>query len=385
MAPIEEVEAEESLRDTITAAFKGGAEEDQTDTQGAEPISGETDHEQPQIKSAESKDATPQKANGAEAKTDDTADKPIDPPARWTKEQKEEFAALDPGIQKILLARNKGLEADYTRKMTEIAQERQRFGSLEQVLGPRRDSWARQGLSDSQALGMIMNYWDMSERDPMQFLQQYARDKGIDLASHFAPSMDEIAQYLNQSNMDGGQVTQPGASINPELQRTLDAIMQQQQALQQGYQQHQQFLTAQQTQQMQAVHAAAGQELTEFQNAADDNGSPLYPFFDVVRQDMAQLMRAGIKNDLKSAYQAAVSLRPELMSQMEESKEISRRRAEERRAQQEAERARRAGASVSGSGVSGYSPHSSDGDDGGKSIRELLQEGFKQARIGNRI
>lgn len=55
---------------------------------------------------------------------DETA---FDPPARWSREDKEAFQALPAPAQKLVLERNQAMEADYTRKSQALASERTQF------------------------------------------------------------------------------------------------------------------------------------------------------------------------------------------------------------------------------------------------------------------
>jgi hypothetical protein len=379
-----EKEDDGSLRDTLVAAFKENTDGD-TATSSAEQ-NGATDAPKQAEQSAVQSREGGEKPNTPATTEAPKADKPIDPPARWTKEEKEQFAALDPSIQKILLGRNKGLEADYTRKMGEIAQERQRFHQLEQVLGPRRDTWQRQGMNDAQFINSVMSYWDLAQRDPMSFIDTFARERGIDLAAAYTPTAEQIAAYFGGQTQAGGDPNGYAQANNlpPAVMQQLNAMQQQQEQLRNVVMQQHQTLTQREQAERQAMNNAATSEIQQFMNAADENGSPLYPFFQDVRTDMVKLMQSGFAQTLHEAYEKAVHIRPDVRSKLEENREITRRRAEEQRRQEEAAKARRAGASVSSSS-STFTPSSTTPDDDGASIRSIIASQFAAARVGGRV
>lgn len=379
---VEEKEDEGSLRETIVAAFKGD-DTDDTATPSAERTGSDNDVPK-ETASEDVGDKTPKAADPTQPKAEQEA-KPIDPPARWTKEEKEEFAALDPKVQKLLLGRNKGLEADYTRKMGEIAQERQRFHQLEQVLSPRRETWQRQGMNDAQFINSVMSYWDLAQRDPMAFIDQFSRERGIDLAALYTPTAEQLAQYFGHAQAEGGPDGRSQESLPPAVANQLRQLAQEQEQLRNVVLQQHQTLAQRQQQEHQAIQKAATDEVSQFSGETDEHGNPLRPFFQDVRQDMIKLMQAGIAGTLQDAYDRAVYMRPDVRSKIEENREIARRREEQRRRQEEAAKAKRAGSSISSSSSS-YSPSpSGDDDESNLSLRQIIEKQFNKARVGDRI
>ena len=53
-------------------------------------------------------------------------------------------------------------------------------------------------------------------------------------------------------------------------------------------------------------------ELQQFQSATDADGNPLYPHYEEVKLDMAQLLDAQRAPDLKTAYTKAIRMNDEL-------------------------------------------------------------------------
>jgi hypothetical protein len=232
-------------------------------------------------------------------------------------------------------------------------------------------------------LQSVMGYWDLAQADPMQFISQFAQERGIDLAALYAPTAEEIAAYFADGTGEYGDPNAAGGAVHPAVRAQLDALKQQQDMLYQSVSQQHQYVAYQQQQQQQALQYEAQSEIQQFAHATDENGSPLHPFLEDVREDMVNLMRTGMAQTLSDAYEKAVYMRADVRSRLDESREIMRRRAEEQRRREEAAKAKRAGFSVSSSS-STYSPSSSD-DDEDTSIRGLITKQFEKARVGSRL
>lgn len=382
-------ETETSLREDLIAAFKESeaVEQPDTETQGAEPTAvaeadrtAQSETDQPSTDASENADEKKQ-ATGEPPKADakDGSKEPVEPPDRWTEEQKQEFAALDPAVQRLLLSRNKGLEASYTKKMMEVAQERQRFQGIEQALAPHRQSWSGTGWSDAQALQNIMGYWQHAQKDPLGFVQRFAEERGIDLASHFAPSTDEILAYLNASggvDQEGNPLPVQQPAVHPDVRRQMQAYEQRINQLQQAVQQQQGYLSHAEQQRMAQERATAQRQLEEFVTATDENGRPKHEYYEELKPEMIRLMEAGISATLDEAYERALWSNPQMRQRQIESRESALRREQERREQQEAEKARRASASVVGSGVPAAPANDEEGD---LSVRALLEREFRRS------
>jgi len=395
MPPLHDDEDGEDLRATITAAFRADSDqstgqEDHSDdrdgTESAAPSTdGAADAAEPASKASDKDVAEPKAAKvGEESDGPDKEDNPdeaLDPPARWTKKQKEWFNGLDKNFQRQLIDNDKNIQADYTRKMQEIGQERQRYQGLEEVLSPRREMWQRAGMTDQQALQSIMSYWDLANRDPHQFIQVVAQERGIDLAQFYQPTPQDIARYMAEYGDEGEAAT--SHAVPAQVQQRLDELAYQNQQLSQYVQQLGGTLNQQQTREMQEVQQSANSALAQFQAETDESGNPAHPFLDEVRQDMSALLRAGQANDLKEAYERAVWGRSDLRERLLESMELRRQREYEVARQKEAAQAKRAGSSVAASSSGAAAPSAQSDDD--MSLRDIIKSAWAQASSGDRI
>lgn len=370
----EDTEKETSVREDILSAFESH-EVSETEPTPTPPADEPVDHGEEEPVQA-SDETTKTEAAAKDAPKEEGKSDKVDPPARWTKEEKEEFEALDPEVQRILLNRNKGLEASYTQRMQQIAQERQRYNSLEQAIAPHRQSWAGTGMDDATAINQLMGYYQHAQSDPMGFIQQFAESRGIDLASTFAPSAEEIMQYLQQQGGEDGEGSTAPA-LHPDVARQMEALKHQQQQLQQMVQQQQGYISQTEQQRVQATRSAASTELERFVNAVDDNGNTKYEFFEDLRGDMSQLMANGMAQTLEEAYDKAMWMRPDVRSKVTENMQLQQRREFERRQREEGAKARRAASSVQGSSAVAPSPVDDD-EDGDGSVRAILERQWRQ-------
>jgi hypothetical protein len=62
------------------------------------------------------------------------------------------------------------------------------------------------------------------------------------------------------------------------------------------------------------------QTVKQFEEAKDASGNPAYPHFEAVRNTMAQLLEAGLANDLSSAYEKSLRMNDELWKTEQEAK-----------------------------------------------------------------
>lgn len=255
----------------------------------------------------------------------------IEPPANWPEQEREWFADLPPAMQHAYMARAQNMLADYTRKTQAIAQERQQinqmrqsYSDLERIIGPRQQQWALNGMNPAQAVSQLIALSDFATNDPTGFVKYFSNLRGVDLQS--------LVQQQSEEYVDPqvAALRQPLAEVQARLN----------QLAMQHEQSQQQQSAAQYQQTWNATHAA----IDNFARQTDQNGNPLYPFFDEVMDDMTALISSGRAQSMAQAYQDAVWLNPSVRNKM-----LARSRSiENARARQTVQRAKRAAASLSG-------------------------------------
>ncbi len=263
----------------------------------------------------------------------DVPDELLEPLPEWSAADHEAFRALPPAQQKFILDKATAAakrEQDATAKASQYA-------AIEEILAPRREHLAINGLNDATYLKQLTTLSDWAARDPKGFVQWFAQNRGI--------TPEELWP------VEGGQ---------PQLDPVLASMKQEIDNLK-GYIQNQQRTGEQSSQQqLQAT-------ISQFENAKDAQGRPEHPYFQQVRRYMGGLMGASPNLDLKTAYDMACRADPDVSAKM----------ASAQRARDEAERARQnrakaAAASKAGASVSGTPASPTPPDDSGDP-RELMR------------
>jgi hypothetical protein len=215
----------------------------------------------------------------------------IKPPQSWTKEAKEQFASLDPLVQKELVKR----ETDYSKGIQRHAEGAKWAEETRPIFEQWQPYLNQLGTTPHQAFkALIQAEYTLRHGSPQhkqQALAKMAQDYGIPLAQ---PSETQPADNSAQPIYD-------------ELNNLRQQVLQQQQ-----YQQQEQNRIAQdQEAQMQEM-------ITEF------SSNEAYPHFEQVRESMAQLLQGGVAESLEDAYNKAAWSNPEIRSSLIQSEEAKR-------------------------------------------------------------
>lgn len=178
----------------------------------------------------------------------------------------------------------------------EEAQVDPRYQELESIIEPRRQAWAMEGMTETQAIKQLFAISDFASQDPLGFVQWYAEQRGIDL-TQLAPQQEETPEDPIQAEI---------AELRKQLQ-------------------------ARESHEQQAEQAKINAEIADFRDAKDENGAAKYPHFDRVRQSMGAFLQSGQSSNLEDAYNRAIwahpDIRAELLDQQEKAKEAERVKA----------------------------------------------------------
>lgn len=210
--------------------------------------------------------------------TVEAAPQPIDPPSSWSADAKEHFAKLPPDLQAIVAKRESEREGLLTQKSQEFAEKNKAYEPIEQIIAPRRQVWAMNGMTEAQALNQLFALSDFASRTPEQFVQWFAGQHGIDLSK--ASGSDGEQHYVD-----------PAIAA---MQQKLYAI-----------EQHTRNL-----------------ENQRFQAAIDSfKAEPGHEYFEDVREHMAALLERKKAKDMEDAYDQAVWANPETRGKLLAAKE----------------------------------------------------------------
>ena len=155
-------------------------------------------------------------------------------------------AGIDPTVFNSLPAET---QQSLARTMEGLNQQAARYAPLaevEQLIAPRVQQWALNGMTPSSALNQLLALSDFAASDPGKFITWFAGQRGI--------------------NLENIAFEQP--QIDPERL-----------ALQQNLQQMQQRIAAFEQQQQQQAHTAVTNEVQAFIDEKGADGQPLRPYF----------------------------------------------------------------------------------------------------------
>lgn len=336
-APAKAVTTEPSIRDSLTAAFRG-KDGEPTEQAAAAPVAAQTRNADGTFgpKAA----ATPEQGalDAAEAAQ---AVQPISAPAYMAPEQAQQFAALPVEMQQFV-ARTMAVVEEAAARYTGYEQ-------IEQVIGNRRQAWAINGMSEGQALNQLFALSDFASTNPTEFVKWFAGSQNIDLV---------------QLTDEGGE-------------QDIDPIVQ---GLRQEVQRLSGTLNHMTQGQQQQSHNNVVGEITQFAKETGTDGQPLRPYFNELGSTVLpyiQHVKAENPNwshnqVLSEAYDRACWGTPSVRAKLVAAQEAERLAAQ---------RTNAARSKLASTSVNGDAPNSGSQmpkDLGTGSVRDTLRAQFEQ-------
>lgn len=226
-------EKEESIDDFIASQINGTGEDTKEDETKAvtddEPVDEDKDTEDksedtPEDEDEDEGDVTDEASKDAKKddKDEDDAEpdesQTITPPPSMSAKDRESFYKLPPDSQQWLVDRAKSQEKDYTQKTMEIAESRKTFDKLEQVIAPRREALALQGMDESTAVSQLFALSDFANNDPVAFVKYLFEQRGIPLSSLTSEQGDAQANDNPQISRLTQEVSSLREMTNQQLQ-----------------------------------------------------------------------------------------------------------------------------------------------------------------------
>lgn len=253
------------------------------------------------------------KTEATAAPTATAADK-LTPPSSWKGAGKIDWQRLPKAVQQEILA-----ESDRFGNIEK------QFAAYQQVVGPRAAQLAAEYGSPEQAIGQLFALSDFAAKDPRGFLHWFAQSRGIDLGGGAPPAQQQQAPQVDPALLP---VLRP-------LYEQVDSI----------------------SRQLQATQASAQQQTfsANLDSVQAFCADPANPYVNDVWEDMVALMESGRvqrgPNALKEAYDRATWASPTVRAHMLEAQK-EREKAEQAA---QVQRARQAGATLTGSPLPGAS------------------------------
>jgi hypothetical protein len=262
------------------------------------------------------------------------------------------------------------MEGAFTRQMQESAAVRNYKTEMDGILEPFRADWKTQGITDTVALKQLLDGFDLSNKDPVKFIEWIADMRGVDLRKRYGS-----APAPRQSAAVGDDVPELHPVIKQRFDDMQAVIDRQQQQLGQVAPRIQQFEQSAQQQareRSQIESQAAHRAVDEFSAATDDAGHPKYPFFQELRGDMQRLLVGNAADSLEQAYDIAAHANPSVRAKILENRDIEIRRSIETKQREDARRARAAAGGLAATGPAVSGSESAPSAPAG-SVREALE------------
>ena len=273
-------------------------------------------------------------------------------PASWKKEAKGEWNALPLQVRQEVYRR----EMEVSRVMQETAQARQQVEQINRTVAPFMARIQSSGVTPVEAIDQLLKADYTLATAPKaqraEFMAKLVADYDVDIASLDAAIVARMQgrQAPQQQGFDPNQIQQ---LVQQQLQQALAPMYQQQQQQQQEAQQ---------------------KAVTTVEQMSLD---PQYPYFDEVRDEMADLMQLysqrGVYISLPEAYNKVVVANPTIAAQQARQASVIQANQQHQLAQ----KAKVAASSVTGAPASGGSQaFAGDG-----SLRGAIEAAFSGARV----
>lgn len=211
-------------------------------------------------------------------------------PQSMSAKDREAFAALPPEQQKWISDRAKEQEAAFTQKTMGLAEKSRGYDKLDQILAPRRQQLAMDGMDDSTAVGQLFALSDFANTDPIGFVKYLFNARQIPLTA------------LTESGGDN-------RPVDPQLA-----------AMQQKMQGFESFLTQQQAQARRQAESSINNDVHSFASANEHYAElegEMIPIVAALRQNNPSLSNT---DALAKAYKMAIAANDGVSAKVEAAK-----------------------------------------------------------------
>jgi hypothetical protein len=289
-------------------------------------------------------------------------------PAGWSKEAKAAWGELPEPVRAAVAKR----EADVQKGVDQL---KAGYADIDRAIAPHDAAIRQHGHTRAQAIDQLFGWFRALASNPTQAFPALAKSFNLDLAQFGASAAPAVAPAAGANGAAAPAAGQPEAA-SPAMQQYIDGINAQMRAMQQQVEQR--FGTLEQT------FAQQNEAKTHEVLAAWAKDKP---HFEEVRQTMSRLIASGevpLKEgrvDLDGAYETAIWAVPGVREKVladqakaAEAKRLADAKARQAAVQAEADKARKAGVSVTGGAPGAAGPAVAQPKGKGKSVRESLME-----------
>jgi len=287
----------EALEAALNAAEEGTLEVPEEKEIDQEPV--ETEAVQSEAVAEESPEVQASDADGEKpaenlsddefaVKDEEPQEKPVSRPSTWKKEYVQIWDKMEKGEQiskedfvKFAEYANQR-ESEYKKGVSTYKAEADRAKAYENAIAPFADNLAKRGIQPTQYIENLVRAEQILSSAPyeqkLQAFQKLAADYGIQLNGG---QMTQVDAYTQQLMSQLNQVNQEVSSIKGRFAQEENQRL-----------------------------------MNEIEKYRSDKAN--YPHFDVVREEMAQLLELGKAQDLETAYKKAVRMNDDVWSKEQE-------------------------------------------------------------------
>ena len=292
-----DLDRREMLMQAMEAAEEGtleAPEEKEIVEPETDPIIQENQTEE-QVEIQESDDSSERPAevvaeSESEVENEEPQEKPVTRPSTWKKEYVQIWDKMEKGEQiskedfvKFAEYANQR-ESEYKKGVSTYKAEADRAKAYEAAVAPYADNLAKRGIQPTQYIENLVRAEQILTHAPyeqkVQVFQKLAADYGIQLGEgvgnlqQLDPYTQQLMNQLNQVNQEVSSIK--GRFAQEENQRLMN-------------------------------------EIEKYRSDVEK-----YPHFDVVREEMAQLLELGKAQDLETAYKKAVRMNDDVWAKEQE-------------------------------------------------------------------
>ena len=197
------------------------------------------------------------------------------PPSTWRAAAKSKWGALDPEVRAEIRKR----ELDVSNGFSQYKQKVDEFNEIEAVTKPYEQMIRGENSSTKEVVGaMLQSAYIVRHGQPSQKVQMVAR-----LANDYG-FINDLRAYLTQGAIP--QQQQPQGMSADEVRTLLQQDRQESEQKRQDYE--------------------VTQQVSSFQNAQNEDGTLVHPYFENVRPLMAAMIEANPSLGLEDAYNNAL-------------------------------------------------------------------------------
>jgi hypothetical protein len=267
-------------------------------------------------------------------------------PAHWDAKTREAFGKLPPEAQKVVSDLSKNLEAGFTKKSQELAEDKKFATGVRSIITDgHRQQLRASGLVDARGnpdeiagISRLLQLNDFATKDGPGYVRWLVGQMRVDPR--------QIFPQLTGGAAPQGQQPPAQQQLDPQVRNLFETTLRLASEVD-GFKR----------QQVMSRFKSADQAIASFRDAKDATGQPVHPHFEQVQTQMDWILRSNpailavedLGERLQKAYDLAVYADPDIRNQTFDS-ELQKRQADAAK-KADLERAKRAKAPIKGQSV----------------------------------